>query len=296
MKYSAPCTLACLLVLPLFTSCVDDATTGSGSDPATATGAEPERTSDDARESLNEADHEVTGPHESGSAATQPEPDAPPKAHTVSEVGAPAQPATPEPEPSRDDLGPAADPEDPLHEVLDAGASALAPDDEPAHEHDGTSDVGDSGSDVVADSGEHFDDLRDAGAPSGAVGGVQLRAVVTEVSDGASGIAGEWTNGLDEPIFLQGCSTTSGWYRDGNEWIENGGFVLCFAEGPMVVVGPGEVYVDFAGVPPANRGTNTWRLQGSYGVGCVPAEGLFSESQCAAVTEIISENEVTVAQ
>src|SRR5690606_41062017 len=75
------------------------------------------------------------------------------------------------------DLGPAADPEDPLHEVLDAGASALAPDDEPAHEHDGTSDVGDSGSDVVADSGEHFDDLRDAGAPSGAVGRSEERRV-----------------------------------------------------------------------------------------------------------------------
>jgi hypothetical protein len=108
---------------------------------------------------------------------------------------------------------------------------------------------------------------------------------------GSGTVAAEWYNGTDATIFLRGCSTTDGWYREGGDWLEYGAFAVCAMEGPEVEVAPGETYRDpAAGVPPA-RGDNVWRLVGPYGTGCTPGVR-FSEANCAELFETTSVNEV----
>lgn len=308
MKHNSRCTVACLLVLPFFASCVDEGSTGSGSDPASLATTEPEvsgAADDDTEEGapsnpVSDDDTTEDGMPEpdavSAEPADEPADDEPSGVSTSDDDSASDDSASDDGSPSDDDStageGSASADDDvtvtePSPDLVDAGSIVTEP--EPA--------AVDAGQGVAwPDAGGSEGFATDAGVDMNPSSGVQLRAVMTEVSDGTVGIAAEWINGTDDPIYLQGCSTTSGWYLDGGDWIEHGGFVLCFQEGPMVVVGPGETYVDQAGVPPSDRGTNIWRLQGPYGVGCVPAEGLFSETRCESVTELVSENEVSVAQ
>jgi hypothetical protein len=121
---------------------------------------------------------------------------------------------------------------------------------------------------------------------------VTLRAVVSETSPGGpQGIAAEWTNGTDEPIFLRGCMTVDGWYREGSEWLEYGALAQCAAETLAVEVAPGATYLDVSVLPP-DRGDNVWRLVGPYGVDCTPGE-TFSEAGCSSTFELTSVNEVS---
>lgn len=121
---------------------------------------------------------------------------------------------------------------------------------------------------------------------------VTLRAVVLETSPGGPpGIAAEWTNDTEQPIFLRGCMTADGWYREGSEWLEYGAFAQCVVEGTAVEVAPGESHLDMTGLPP-ERGDGVWRLVGPYGVGCTPGETL-SAGECTTMFEVTSTNEVT---
>jgi hypothetical protein len=121
---------------------------------------------------------------------------------------------------------------------------------------------------------------------------VTLRAVMSETSPGGpQGIAAEWTNGSDETIFLRGCMTADGWYREGSEWLEYGAFAQCAVEGTAVEVAAGATYLDISALPP-ERGDNVWRLVGPYGVGCTPGEPL-SQASCASTFELTSSNEVS---
>lgn len=184
------------------------------------------------------------------------------------DAGRPLSPVSPVPEPM-----PAPSLSEPTR---DAGS--------PADASVGVSDAGGVANDA--------DDPADASVDDASTSGVVLRAVLAEASSGTTGIAAEWVNGTSGPIFLAGCGTASGWSFDGAEWEEYGSLVLCAAEGPMVSVGPGESYRDTVGVPPS-RGVGVWRLVGTYGAGCVPPDGLFSEATCASTLELTS-NEVSL--
>jgi hypothetical protein len=112
---------------------------------------------------------------------------------------------------------------------------------------------------------------------------------------GAPGIAGQWSNGTDQSIFLTGCATVSGWYLQADgQWQEYGAFSSCTAETNAVEVGPGETYVDRVGAapPPTNRGTNVWRLVGKYGVGCRQGQRL-GASGCSELHELTSVNQLS---
>jgi hypothetical protein len=134
----------------------------------------------------------------------------------------------------------------------------------------------------------------EAGATAGSGGsndgnGVMLTAVYLP----ASGVVrARWYNGTDSTIFLRGCSTTDGWYREGDEWKKYGAFAVCAVEGPEVQVAAGATYEDLAGGVPPARGDNVWRLVGPYGTGCT-AGVKFSEANCAVVLEATSANEIT---
>lgn len=120
---------------------------------------------------------------------------------------------------------------------------------------------------------------------------VTLRAVVRETSPGGPmGIAAEWTNGTNETIFLRGCLSADGWYREATQWVEHGALAVCDAViAPEVA--PGATYLDVPVVPP-DRGDNVWRLTGPYAVGCTPGETL-DQADCAGRFELSSENEVS---
>ena len=127
-----------------------------------------------------------------------------------------------------------------------------------------------------------------AGGAAG-VEGVLLTAVLQE----ASGfVSAEWHNGTSAKIFLRGCATADGWYREGGEWKKYGVFAACTVEGLAVEVAPGATYRDAVGGVPPSRGDNVWRLQGPYGIGCTSGVK-FSEANCAELHEAISSNEVT---
>jgi hypothetical protein len=300
MNRNSDCTLVCVLAVVLLTSCTEDGATGSNSDLATASKTESETSA--------AADDDDKGPRITGAASEDDTKESPTGPHAVapnpaSDISDPATIDTPAldddtPTPADDPAASLPEPAPEINVVADGGSfgqpeDGAVPDASPVttgpEPISSLVDAGSAGSPTDAGEQAVSDGGRDV-----TTRGVQLRAVLAEVSEGGMmGIAAEWSNGTDQPIFLQGCSTTSGWYLEDGEWQEYGGFILCFAEGPMVVVSPGEIYVDFAGVPPSDRGTDIWRLQGPYGVGCMPAEGLFSESECAAVTEITSVNEVS---
>jgi hypothetical protein len=195
------------------------------------------------------------------------------------EVSPSVSPVPTEPDQARADAGSPTE--------LARDASVLVPVDA---SRDATPDAG-----LQSDASLRFDaGASDAGTFDGAIdadaafSGVDLRAVVTEVSPGNPGIAAEWVNGTLEPIYLPGCSTVSGWSYDGMEWQEHGAFFVCAMEGPMVAIAPGQTYLDTAGDPP-NRGIDVWRLVGTYAVGCVPDDGLFSEAVCSYRTELTSD-------
>jgi hypothetical protein len=116
--------------------------------------------------------------------------------------------------------------------------------------------------------------------------------VLTAVLD-AGQIFAEWHNGSESPIFLRGCATADGWYREADEWIEHGAFALCAVEGPVVEVAAGATHRDPLGGTPPDRGDNVWRLVGPYGSDCT-AGARFSAADCAAVHEAISANVVTI--
>lgn len=131
-------------------------------------------------------------------------------------------------------------------------------------------------------------------AGAGGVGsdgdGVKLTALYLP---GSGVVRAKWQNGTDSAIFLPGCSTVDGWYREGDEWKKYGSFAACATEGPGVEVAAGATYGDpAAGIPP-DRGDNVWRLVGSYGTACTPGVE-FSAANCAEVHEVTSVNEVTV--
>jgi hypothetical protein len=133
--------------------------------------------------------------------------------------------------------------------------------------------------------------------PQGDAGsGVVLTAIVLQAArSGAPGIAAEWSNGTDQSIFLTGCSTVNGWYLQADgQWQEYGAFSSCTAETNAVEVGPGKTYVDRVGAapPPANRGTNVWRLVGKYGVGCRQGQRL-GASGCSELHELTSVNQLS---
>ncbi len=120
----------------------------------------------------------------------------------------------------------------------------------------------------------------------------QKQAVVlTAVVSPGEGIAAEWTNGTDEPIFLRGCVTADGWYLENGEWIAYGPFAQCAVETEVVQVAPGETYLDTALTPP-ERGENVWRLEGTYGVECTSGQ-ILSQAECTQVFKLFSDNEVS---
>jgi hypothetical protein len=120
--------------------------------------------------------------------------------------------------------------------------------------------------------------------------GVRLTAVR---ESGTTRVLGEWHNGSGVTIFLRGCSTTDGWYREGGTWKEYGAFAVCAQEGLAVEVPAGADHRDPAGGTPPNRGDGVWRLVGPYGIGC--RSGVrFSEANCAEIIEVTSVNEITV--
>jgi hypothetical protein len=135
----------------------------------------------------------------------------------------------------------------------------------------------------------------EAGVTAGGSGGSDdgNGVMLTAVYLPASGVVrAKWYNGTDATIFLRGCSTTDGWYREGDEWKEYGAFAACATEGPEVQVAAGATYDDLAGGVPPARGDNVWRLVGPYGTGCTPGVK-FSEANCAALLEATSVNEIT---
>jgi hypothetical protein len=133
----------------------------------------------------------------------------------------------------------------------------------------------------------------DAGASgsggSGDGNGVMLTAVYLP---GSGVVRAKWHNGTDATIFLRGCATTDGWYREGDEWKKYGAFAVCANEGLEVEVAAGATYEDPAGGVPPARGDNVWRLVGPYGTGCTPGVK-FSEANCGTLFEATSVNEIT---
>jgi len=127
-----------------------------------------------------------------------------------------------------------------------------------------------------------------AGGAAG-VEGVLLTAVLLEPS---GFVNAEWHNGTGTKIFLRGCATSDGWYREAGQWKKYGVFAACTVEGLAVEVAPGATYVDVVGGVPPSRGDDVWRLQGPYGIGCTSGVK-FSEANCAELHEAISSNEVT---
>jgi len=158
----------------------------------------------------------------------------------------------------------------------------------------GTGGTGGSGASAGAGSpggmGGSSESAGTAGA-GGAVGveGVLLTAVLQE---GSGFVNAEWHNGTGTKIFLRGCATADGWYREAGQWNKYGVFAACTVEGLAVEVAPGATYVDVVGGVPPSRGDNVWRLQGPYGIGCTSGVK-FSEANCAELHEAISSNEVT---
>jgi hypothetical protein len=133
------------------------------------------------------------------------------------------------------------------------------------------------------------------GGESAGAGGAGNRdgVILTALYLAGSGVVNaEWYNGTDTTIFLRGCSTTNGWYREGGEWKAYGAFAVCAMEGPAVEVPAGETYRDLVGGVPPNRGDNVWRLVGPYGTGCTTGVK-FSQANCAELHDATSVNEVS---
>jgi hypothetical protein len=129
-------------------------------------------------------------------------------------------------------------------------------------------------------------------AGAGGAGG-HHGVILTAVREASSGMVNaEWYNGTDTTIFLRGCSTTNGWYREGGEWKQYGAFAVCAMEGLAVEVPAGQTYQDLVGGVPPDRGDNVWRLVGPYGTGCTRGVK-FSQANCAELHEATSVNEVS---
>lgn len=143
-----------------------------------------------------------------------------------------------------------------------------------------------------------------AGAGAGGVGGASAGAagsggsdsrdgvILTALLDDASGrVNAEWYNGTDTTVFLRGCSTTDGWYREAGVWKQYGAFAACAVEGLAIELAAGATHLDLAGGVPPDRGDNVWRLVGPYGTGCTSGVK-FSQANCTELHEATSSNEV----
>jgi hypothetical protein len=119
--------------------------------------------------------------------------------------------------------------------------------------------------------------------PSGAV-------TLTASYDGA--LAGRWFNGLDESIFLYGCGTFTYSQLLDTGWSYEQQFFYCSWEGVAVEVPAGQRYTETDSSYTLEAGT--YRIQGSYGVGCTPGLGL-SEAGCTALYDLQG-NEVVVPE
>jgi hypothetical protein len=129
-------------------------------------------------------------------------------------------------------------------------------------------------------------------AGAGGAGG-HHGVILTAVREASSGMVNaEWYNSTDTTIFLRGCSTTNGWYREAGEWKQYGAFAVCAMEGLAVEVPAGHTYQDPVGGVPPDRGDNVWRLVGPYGTGCTRGVK-FSQANCAELHEATSVNEVS---
>jgi|GEM_PF-6452302 len=125
-------------------------------------------------------------------------------------------------------------------------------------------------------------------------GQVILIAAVT--SDG--GIQPTWLNGTQQSVFLYGCGTAYVWKKEASGWAFRGQEFACTWEGISPEVRAGAVFVEGAptySIPVARLwGGGTYRLQGTYGVGCTHPELGQSKAGCTAYNTLTS-NEVTLA-
>ena len=120
--------------------------------------------------------------------------------------------------------------------------------------------------------------------------GVTLTVIYTQ---GAGVMTAQWYNGTGSTIFLRGCATADGWYREGAEWKEYGALATCTTPLPARELAPGASYRDPAAGFPPNRGDNVWRLVGPYGSDCTSGV-ILEDADCAELHEATSVNEVSL--
>jgi hypothetical protein len=108
-----------------------------------------------------------------------------------------------------------------------------------------------------------------------------------------------WINQSKASIFLYGCGTTNIWKKNGVDWVDlsNAAAMHCAWEGVSPEVLAGASYADTSPVYGSTAflrwGAGTYRLKGSYGVGCTNPEAGQSKAGCTAYYEATS-NEITV--
>ena len=137
------------------------------------------------------------------------------------------------------------------------------------------------------------------GSTGGAVGGVSLVAelYVTELSNVTDcWIKPSWQNGSSMSIFLYGCGTVDVYKKDASGWKNLGKTIACAWEGISPEVKAGTTYTDDSpayGPVYKTWGTGTYRVAGTYGVGCTDPSAGQSKAGCTAFY-VATSNEITV--
>lgn len=101
-----------------------------------------------------------------------------------------------------------------------------------------------------------------------------------------------WVNLTDKPVFLPGCTTYNVHQGDGNGgWKDLGPPAACAWEGTAVEVPPGGYVDTMPWTAPNNMPSGnlpTYRLEGTYSVGCTPGQPI-SQGKCTGSTTVDSD-------